>query len=241
MYFFKRDIIDQEFGYDNSIVLTWAPKIIYVSIDPASHTRSSMGIAALAYSEKRADIVLLSSASIPVSCAAIENIVDLIDRFIDSLLSQRNCDTATLVPIIEVNHSDLVAASILGPFKKRSAHYNMPFTRDRFTKAITPGIGVATTSYVKELAVQKFRECLTDHRIKTSRALLVPSASSFNPAAPQFTIAEAIDMLKDQLAAFKLQPDGTISGKTTAGQDDDQAWALLQGIVWSASLRTTPT
>lgn len=236
-YFFPRSIIDQEFSYENTMVLTWAPDIIYVSIDPASHVRSSMGLAAIAYSDKRSDIILLASASIPVSSADVEKIVSLIDLFIKSLLSQRNCDTATLVPIIEVNHSDIVASSMLAPFRRRSAHFSMPFTRERFTKYITPGIGVMTTAKIKEMAVQKLRECFTDHRIKVSRSLLVPSATSFNPAALQFTMSEAIDMLKDQLAAFRVHDDGTISGKTSAGHDDDQAWALMQAIVWSGSLR----
>lgn len=232
-FFFPRDVIDAEFSVLKALAAV--PEEIYVAIDPASHNRSAMGIAAIAYCGP--EIFLLASASVPVSNANIDNVVSVIDGLITSLQAQRNLDAARIVPIIEVNHSDVVAASMLEPFKARTGHYTMPFTPERFKRGITPGVGVYTTTKVKQAAVIKFRTLLRDHRIRVSRQLVVPSAADFNPAAPIPLPSDAIDLLKDQLAAFKLHSDGSISGKTSAGHDDDQAWALLMAIAWAESLR----
>lgn len=232
-FFFPREIVDAEFAVLKA--LATVPAEIYVAIDPASHNRSSMGIAAIAYCGP--EVFLLASASVPVSTANIDNVVAVIDGLVVSLQAQRNLDTATIVPIIEVNHSDVVASSLLQPFKARTGHYTMPFTSDRFKRGITPGVGVYTTTKVKQAAVIQFRTILRDHRVRVSRQLVVPSAADFNPAAPIPSPADAIDLLKDQLAAFKLHPDGSISGKTSAGHDDDQAWALLMAITWAETIR----
>lgn len=233
--FFKRDIIDAE--VDRWCVVKEPIKQVYVAIDPASHTKSSMGIAAIGYRQHHPELILIASASVPVSSANMDNVVSVIEDLVRGIQNQRYLDTAKLIPIIEVNHSDVVAKSILRPFEDRRSYFEMPFTRERFNRGITPGIGVYTTTAVKQAAVIQFRQLLMDHRLRISKQLIVPTASIFNPTAPSSTPTDAIDLLKDQLAAFKLHQDGSISGKTSAGHDDDQAWALLMALTWAETLR----
>lgn len=233
--FFSRDLIEAE--VERWSAVSEPIEKIFVAIDPASHERSSMGIAAVGYRTNGPEVFLLASAAVPVSSANVDNVIEVIEDLVRGIQNQHFLDTAQMVPIIEVNHSDVVAKSMLRPFEIRPAYYEMPFTREQFSKGITPGIGVYTTTTVKQAAVLRFRQMLRDHRFRISKQIIVPSASVFNPTAPVSTVRDSIDMLKDQLAAFRLHADGSISGKTSAGHDDDQAWALLMAFAWAETLR----
>ena len=87
-----------------------ATPVIYICCDPASHQKSSLGLAALAYSPT-GQILLLGASEVPVRSSAVIQIQMVMERFVSRLLSNiagsnlrfsiRDC---LVVPIVEANN-----------------------------------------------------------------------------------------------------------------------------------------
>ena len=129
--------------------------VIYVVCDPASHQKSSMGIAALANSDT-GQFVLLGTSEVPIRSSAVLQVQMILERFVTRLLStvtQNNSRFSVrrclIVPIVETNNNNVVALSLVTAIRESAAvagaRVCQPFQRRFFGTAITDNIGVLTT------------------------------------------------------------------------------------------------
>lgn len=210
---------------------------VYISIDPASHECSCVGLAAAIF--ERGRIIVVGSASVPVGSANVDDIGAAITDFTRKVVNTRGLDTAKVVPIIECNHSEIVARQILDTVRQAApARITMPWTRSRYASNITDGVGVYTRHETKQTAVLLLRKMIQRNAVEVAQAFTTTSSAAFNPAHDIKTAEEAQEILWDQMSHFRNNSDGTISGKAS-GADDDAAWALLMLLVWADSLENT--
>ena len=62
---------------------------------------------------------------------------------------------------------------------------------------------------------------------------------SFDSRHKPSNIENPLDTLSSQLKRIKDHPDGTVSGKSAGGEEDDLAMALLLCMYWSLCVRAS--
>ena len=146
-------------------------------------------------------------------------------------------DTMQIIPIIECNNNEILGRSILECFKPFEP-ISVPFTRDKFKTCIAPGVGVWLTQTIKMAMIQTTYQALLDNALRFSGNFVTTSRAAFNPKSKPANYNEQIEIMLDQLGRFKDQPDGQISGKSPAGDNDDLGIAAMMCIYWSFILRS---
>lgn len=100
---------------------------VYVAIDPASHRRSSMGLAAVCFGES-GEYVVLGVASIACTRPQLVQVQLLIKKFLKKLRAVPELATALLTPIVECNGSEIYSSSLVEIFQ------GFPPVHNAFTK-----------------------------------------------------------------------------------------------------------
>ena len=210
---------------------------LWVALDPASHFKSSMGLCAVVMDNITAGggLVVCGVASVQLSRASIENVQQIIETFLARLRRIPGLDTALLTPIIETNGSEVVAHSLLSSFRKYGPT-SVPWTKDLFPTGVTESVGVLTTRETKLAALSTAHSYLVDNTLRIAADCVTVDARIYQPQALPQTTEEMLEILQEQLAEIRDQPDGTVSGKgPTKMLDDDAAIALLLSIYWRKS------
>jgi hypothetical protein len=206
-----------------------APEVIYIAIDPASHWKSYMGLAAIVCAAHR--VCVIGTAGVAAKRCAIVEVQVAVAAFITEIKKL----VGKVVPIgfiIECNTSSVYACSILATARKAAAPFPVlnPFTSDFFHAEITPGVGPWTTSINKHAAVEATLNAMLDRSLAISTNCITIGRSAYNSHAAAPTPAAAIESLGRELK--RIRDDGVrINGKA-GGQDDDMAMALFLAVYW---------
>lgn len=198
---------------------------IYVGVDPASHGKSDLGLCAIATNECGL-LVIVGIAAVNVARCEVSALSAVVKQFAGRLRSKY--PTAELVPIIETNNNEITAVTMLRAF----GAVRMPFTRDRFKLYISDQIGVLTTKETKMSMIQQTFLSLMEGAIAVHESVVVADRSAFEMRATTAAPNELIEELIAQLGRFSDRPDGTVSGKTFAGDQDDMAMSLMLAVYW---------
>ena len=142
-----------------------------------------------------------------------------------------------IVPIVECNNNEILARTLLECFKPFGPIL-MPFVKSNFQTCISPGVGVWLTQTVKMAMIQTTYQALLDNTVRFSGQFVTSGRAAFDPRAPLLNYNDQIELLLTQMGQFKDQPDGKISGKTPAGDNDDLAIAAMMCIYWSFLIRS---
>ena len=73
---------------------------IWVAVDPLSHGRSEMGLAAIAYSN-RGERVILGTAAVPTIRPMLVEVKEAIKVFLERVRNHPGCAVSVIVPIVE--------------------------------------------------------------------------------------------------------------------------------------------
>ena len=120
------------------------PRTIWLAVDPASHQSSEIGLAAITY--ERGHVLLLGTASVRVGKGDMKDCCAAITSFAELIVECRGLDTAAVVPIIECNHSEVVAREILDALQRSlGAKISLPWTGKKINH-VTDGLGIWTTA-----------------------------------------------------------------------------------------------
>ena len=210
---------------------------IWLAIDPASHQSSEIGLAAITYT--KGHVVLLGTASVRVGKGDMRDCCTAIVTFAELVVECRGLDTAALIPIIECNHSEVVARELLDALQRKfGAKIALPWSSKKIGH-VSDGLGVWTTAKGKLASVLLLRKIVAEERIRPWAGLATVCDSVFKgslrvPVSPE----EAFETLCEQLAAFRDHPDGSISGKDGGAAEDDMAMALLMCVHWADTVKT---
>jgi hypothetical protein len=116
--------------------------------------------------------------------------------------------TAATAPRSEITARQYLDA-IRSKFGRR---VDVPFEKETFRTSITDGIGVYTTRQNKQASVLELRRHFAQNTLRTWGKLETADSSSYNPTHAPIDPEDALETLYEQLAAFRDNPDGTISG-----------------------------
>jgi hypothetical protein len=198
---------------------------IWVGVDPASHGKSEMGITAITVTSTGLHVIV-GAASINVNRCEMAQLSGCMRQFVGRLRAQYK--GAEIVPIVETNNNEIAATSLL---RAMGPVWN-PFTRENFDTYISEDIGVLTTKATKMSMVQQTYLALINGQIAVATQGIVADRSAFEERGKPANFCDLIDELGAQLKRFADQPDGTVSGKTISGENDDMAIAFMMCIYW---------
>lgn len=219
---------------------------IFISIDPASHHRSYMGISAVVYGPE-GQFIVMGLASVGVEkCEAIQ-VQMVCSSFVHRLaqhpwIRQRSLTTKFLVqPIVECNNNEILAQSILEAIKSASVSCRFitmnPFTKAHFGVDIRENLGVWTTDRNKLACIQQLYGAMLDGRVFVAKgACTVGEAFRAGNIPPSLNSQR--ELLSDQLKNFRDLPNGKVSGKD-ANTEDDMGMSLLMNAYWSYCIRAS--
>ena len=144
--YFPHKIVE---GVLNRAPITTHPgfSTVWIGVDPASHFRSFMGLAAIGYHNGAAMLLGLKSAS--VAQCDVYGVQRIVREFIEDVEAHPFCQNPVVIPIIECNHSEVVALSILQVFKHACHATAMPWVKTNFDVGVSDGVGVFTTQTTK--------------------------------------------------------------------------------------------
>ena len=108
---------------------------VWVGIDPLSHNRSEMGLAAIAYSS-RGEKVILGCAAVPTKRPMLVEVKEAVKMFLARLRNHPGCALIPIVPIVECNNNEVYAHGT-------APH---PTNRPKSTPALTRGGGGQSSS-----------------------------------------------------------------------------------------------
>lgn len=244
--YFPRKLLDYVF-FEKQVVRS--PRfgrnpVIYISVDPASHEVSFMGMSAAAYTTD-GQVVILGAAEVSMHKCQIIQVTMCVTRFVESvlrsvLLRQYTAADIRIVPIVECNNNEILSKDIVSAIstvaKSRGVRFAMPFLRQYFTTAITENIGIWATHTTKASGVQLLYFMMMDNRLNFAEPFVTIGDVHKKQAATPSTV-DIKKMLLEELANF--HDDGTnITGKT-ADTNDDVAMTVVHFAHWSMSIRAT--
>lgn len=214
---------------------------IWVAIDPAGHSVSEMGISAGIVCPHTNRFVIIGIASVPVAQCQMKEVQAAVRAFAARIRRHRDVHRLSpIVPIVECNNNEVVAMSIVKCFAPFGPVW-LPFTKTMFKTHIADGIGVRTTQDNKMQMIQQMYVHLMDRRIVFSSHVVVAGKNDYDPRVQPPDTETLLSELCDQLVRIKDQQDGTISGKTAAGDNDDLAMAAMMMVYWSVCVRAAET
>ena len=211
-------------------VLRGVTSPVWVGIDPAGHAVSDMGISAIVYVDGM--IVVAGAASVNVAQSDVAGVLALVKVFLRRLREVVG-HRAPFVPVVEVNGSEVYAASITKAFAEFAPVY-MPFTSDTFPSCIVSGVGVRTTRDTKAMMVHRMYASLTEGRVVFAKEIAHVCKADTTPKSVGVSQQDHITELAAQLKRMRDTEKNEISGKTSGGENDDIAIAFMQSVYWSA-------
>lgn len=204
---------------------------VYVAVDPPSHQRSRMGVAALMWNDDGSIVCLGASEIGALRCDTLQLQMTLAD-FVAKLRKHPWVSSyRTIVPIIEANNNSILSLSLLNVFKSYPP-MAMPFLERHFAKAIVENVGVLTTEENKHAMLQLTLASLMDGRLFCASHFVTVDRSSYDKRAKPVAPEKATELLGKELVAMRDTPDGKISGRIDSGQGDDLAMAFMMGLYW---------
>lgn len=218
--------------------------VVYISVDPASHDVSFMGMSAAAYTTD-GQVVVLGAAEVSMHKCQIVQVTMCVSRFVEQvfqsvLLRRYRSHDIRVIPVVECNNNEILSKDIVTTIqncaKSRGVSYKMPFLKQYFATAITENVGIWATHSTKASGVQLLYFMMMDNRLHFAESFVtvgdVHKKRSATPSA-----GEVKQTLKEELANF--HDDGTnITGKT-ADTNDDIAMTLVHFAHWSMAIRAT--
>lgn len=216
--------------------------VVYIGIDPASHQRSSMGLAAVSYGTE-GQIVVMGGGSVAIGKCEVIQVQMVIMSFVGAVIQHPwfALLKPDIVPIIECNNNEQVAASILSAVKSECSAKNvrvvMPFKKSIFSTGITDNLGVWTTDTNKLASITNLYTNLLDARVFFVKRMAT-TVESFKANSKKASISETRELLAAQLKNFRDLSNGKVSGKTD-NDEDDLAMAILLATYWSFCVRAT--
>jgi len=190
-------------------------RTIWVGVDPASHSKSDMGLTALGVNSSGLHVIL-GLAAVNVARCEMSQLTAIVRQFASRLKTMY--PQAKFVPIIEANNNEVAATTLLRAFGPGVC---MPFTANRFSTYIAEDIGVLTTQATKMSMIQQTYLAIINGAIAVSDRTVVADRTSFEPLASPALFVDLVGELGAQLGRFSDRPDGTISGKTFVGTLDN--------------------
>jgi len=210
---------------------------VYVAIDPASHDKSDMGIAAMVITDNGQKL-FLGASTVSMEKCMVKECQIVVSEFLKELRKHPFVTpTMPIIPIIECNNNEIIGRTILESFRPYGPIV-VPFTKDHFETCISPGVGVWLTSTIKMAMIQTTYQALIDNAVRFSGAFTTTGRAAFNPKAKPVSYNEQIEVMLTQLGQFRDQPDGKISGKCPSGENDDLGVAAMMCIYWSFLVRS---
>lgn len=214
---------------------------VWCAIDPAGHSVSEMGMAAGIVCPKTKTFVIIAAASVPVAQCQMSEVQAAVRAFVQRIRENKNVHRLSpLVPIVECNNNEVVAMSIVKCFAPYGPVW-LPFNKTLFKTHVADGIGVRTTQDNKMQMIQQMYVHLMDKRIAFAQSFTSAGKNDYDKRAKPPDNEHTINELCEQLTRFKDQQDGTISGKTAAGDNDDLAMAAMMMVYWSVCVRAAET
>lgn len=205
--------------------------VVWLSIDPCSHSKSEMGLAAIV-SGGGGQIVLIGAASVSGARCQIAELQSTVASFADKVRNHPWVGAYTvIVPIIECNNNEIAASSLLTALKPYGPLF-MPFTAPRFERHITPGVGVWTTECTTTAALSTFYQIMVENRIGVAAEVVTVGREAFHPKAEEPSQESILKLAADQLTQFHDDDKGKVTGKTTDGLQDDLGMAILLAVYW---------
>jgi hypothetical protein len=221
-----------------------ANPVVYISVDPASHDVSYMGMSAIAYTTD-GQVVILGMAEVSVAKCQIIQVTMCVHQFTSKVLNHMALkrykpSNIHVIPIVECNGNEPVARDIVVTVRTASTgmgfQYKMPFTKKYFATAISDDLGVWATNSTKASGVQMLYFMMFDNRIHIVEPLVVVGEvfkKGYQPPNPM----SVRELIRDELVQFHDEGK-TITGKT-ANTNDDMAISLIQAVNWSQMVRAT--
>mgnify|MGYP004349816295 CR=1 FL=1 len=89
---------------------------VWIAVDPASHGKSDMGLCAVVAGET---VAVVGCASVSVARCQVLEVQAIIAGFLEAVRGHFMVDRSSpIVPIIECNNNEVMAASLLSPFRQ---------------------------------------------------------------------------------------------------------------------------
>lgn len=221
--------------------------VVYVSIDPASHGVSCMGLSAFAFSTI-GQICFLGISEVNIERCQTLQITMVVQAFVEKCLthamlrswSDRRGDVR-VVPIVECNNNEPAARDIVTTIRETARRmgfsYLMPYKKQYFVTAIKEDLGVWTNHENKGAHIKITYFMMFDNRIVIADPL-VTVGEIFKKGAKNPSAKHMCELIRDEFVQFHDDPHklNNITGKT-ASTNDDGAWSMIQGIGWAQQIR----
>lgn len=205
--------------------------VVWLAIDPCSHSKSEMGLAAIV-SGGGGKVVIIGAASVSGARCQIAELQATVAVFASKIRGHPWVGEYTvIVPIIECNNNEIAAASLLDALKPHGPLF-IPFTAPRFSRYITPGIGVWTAESTTAAALSTFYQIMVENRIAVATEVVTVGREAFHPKAEEPSQESMLRLAADQLKQFHDDDKGKVTGKTTDGLQDDLGMAMLLAVYW---------
>jgi hypothetical protein len=210
------------------------PAHVWVAIDPASHTKSDLGITAFAMNQDGMYIVL-GLANVNVGKCETSQVQAIVSQFLKRLREHKLVGRGPVfVPIVECNGNEILAMSIVRAFGEFQP-VHIPWQESNFASAISPGIGVWMTHDNKMNGIQATFQAFLDARVNYAVDMITADRTAYHPSARKVNPNDMIKLLERQLRSLRDQPDGSVSGKHQG--NDDLACSFLLCVYWSMCAR----
>lgn len=212
--------------------------IVYISVDPSSHTKSYMGMCALAKTIG-GNTILLGATEIQIQRCEIAQLQMCVTHFVsrvvnNSALRKWSKHTINIIPIVECNNNEIVSKCITSTIIETAStlmcKYLMPFkAKEDFTGTITPDIGVWCTENAKLEGIHDLYELMFEGRFGIAKTMT--TMGPMHLSSPQEPSRRSVvELLRDELVQFK-DTDKGVTGKTV-DTNDDLAMSIIQGVKW---------
>lgn len=203
---------------------------VWCGIDPASHNVSDLGIAAIMCYSGR--VYIIAAATISAMRCQVVELQAAVAMVLDQIRSHPWVDPKSpIIPIVECNNNEILAHSIVKVFETKGPTFQ-PFTKKRFQKNISDGIGVWTTEANKAASLQICYQLLLETRLSVSCVVAVADGTAWDTRAKRSDGKSMIKLLAEQLSAFSDDnKTGNITGKIDGAQDD-LGMAFLMAVYW---------
>lgn len=218
--------------------------VVYITIDPASHEVSFMGMSAVAYTTD-GQIIILGMAEVSMVKCQIMQVNMCVNRFTLKVLEHPSFRKykrhhIRVLPVVECNNNEILSKEIVLTIKTTARgngfSYEMPFKREYFATAITENVGIWATNSTKASGVQLLYFMMMDNRLNFIEPFVTVGEIHKKEAKTPST-QEIKQIIRDELVQFHDE-DKTITGKT-AETNDDGAITLIHMAHWSMSIRAT--
>ena len=212
----------------------FSPAHVWIAVDPASHSKSDLGITAFALNHDGMYIVL-GLANVNVGKCETSQVQLIMCQFLQRLREHVLVGKLPIfIPIVECNGNEILAMSLIRAFGKFQP-VHIPWVRENFATSISPGIGVWMDHDNKMNAIQATYQAFLDARVTFAVHLITADRTAYHPTARCAKAEDMIELLVRQLRSLRDQPDGSVSGKHRG--NDDLACSFLLCIYWSMCAR----